>query len=118
MNESAIQRAIGDLLEATGQTWLDTSKPGGVVQLRHKLRGGYPDLTVLLPNRPPVGLEVKAPTGRVGGKQREFACYLERGGMRVFVVRSVEDAHTVLRAFTGSVEDRKAAWDAAWEMVL
>lgn len=95
MTEAAIQRAIGDYLEAAGYVWLDTSKPGGVVQRRRKLLGGYPDLEVVVEGRK-VCLEVKAPGGRVGPKQARFADYLGKAGVPVYRVGSVADVKLAL----------------------
>ena len=58
---------------------------------------GWPDLTALHPNRPPVLIEVKRPGGRIRPSQRLTLEALRQMGFRAYLVDGLETLAQMLR---------------------
>lgn len=103
VRESNLERLVRNLLELHGWTVLKTdagaakratrgrSKRGGDIPL------GWPDLTALHPQRPPVLIEVKRPGGRLRPSQRITLSALRTMGYRTYLIDSVEAIAQMLK---------------------
>lgn len=102
-SETALQGAIIQALEAHG-LWVTRIPAQGV---RHQIAGrdvvkrsplaGFPDLLVIGPEGTTAWLEVKTAKGRVSPLQRERLERLEKLGHVAAVVRSIDEALSVMR---------------------
>lgn len=98
VTEAGIQRAIVDALRWRGIMVVHVPNAGlrSVVAGRRLksegMRPGFPDLLVYGAGGQHMLMEVKAAKGRVSDAQHECIAELQRRGVHVAVVRSIDDA--------------------------
>jgi VRR-NUC domain len=95
--ESTIQDAIRVALAPYAALWRNNVGVDVQRGIRYGLGVGSPDLIGIHPSGRFLGLEVKAPGGRISADQQRWHDYARSKGALVYVVRSVEEAMECLK---------------------
>ena len=101
--EKQVERAIREYLAFKG--WLTIKSDSGLVNRKDgkpRQEAGIPDLIALKGDRA-IPIEVKTPRGQLSQAQRRYhQTAVDEYGVRVFVVRCIEDAERLLERLEAS----------------